>query len=123
MKRWAPVAVLVAFLAAAGLFALLSDTNEAFVEATRAAVITEVYNPVTAGEPTPADFRQLLRRDSIRPIYDPQFVPASESAWTETTIVIGVEVNGDARAYSVAHLGRREMVNDVIGGEPLLVTW
>ncbi len=107
----------------AGLFALISGPGDTAAEPTRALEIGDVYDPVRAGEPIPDDFHQLLSRDAIRPIYDPQFVATDESVWTETTIVIGVEVNGDARAYSVALLGRREMVNDTIGGEPLLVTW
>lgn len=67
--------------------------------------------------------RQLLPRDGILPIYDPQFVSAEESGYTPDELVMGVEINGDARAYPVGLLRSREMVNDLIGGTPVLVTW
>ncbi len=85
--------------------------------------LQDTYDPVRAQEPLPAGFRQLLARDAIMPIYDPEFVSAAASGWGEATLVIGVEVDGEARAYPVAYLNRREMVLDEIGGTPLLVSW
>ena len=32
-------------------------------------------------------------------------------------------IEGDARAYSVPLLSRHEIVNDVVGGKPIAVTW
>ena len=37
--------------------------------------------------------------------------------------MIGLVINSEARAYPVTSLNRREMVNDVVGGTPVLVTW
>lgn len=81
------------------------------------------YNPVLAGETLPADFRQILPRDAIRPVYDPTFAPADEVGWPDSTDVIGVEINGEAKAYPVDHLNGRELVVDELGGEPILVSW
>ncbi len=81
------------------------------------------YDPVRAGEETPRGFRQLLARDRIAPIYDPTFVPASAAEWPDDALVIGVEIDGEARAYPVSHLTSREMVIDRIAGIPVLVTW
>ncbi len=83
----------------------------------------DTYDPVRAGEPMPDGFRQLLFRDAITPIYDPEFGAAADSGWGEGTLVIGVDIDGEARAYPVAYLNRREMVIDEIGGTPLLVSW
>ena len=83
----------------------------------------DTYDPVRAGEQLPDGFRQLLGRDAILPIYDPEFVPADDSGWNDGTLVLGVEVDGEAKAYPVAYLNRREMVIDELGGEPLLVSW
>lgn len=82
-----------------------------------------VYNPVTAGEQLPDGFRQLLPRDGIRPIYEPSFTDASGVDWPADTQVIGVSADGEAKAYPVSVLGRHEMVNDFIAGDPILVTW
>ena len=38
-------------------------------------------------------------------------------------LVMGVSINGDSRAYPVRYLRWREMVNDEVGGIPILVTW
>lgn len=66
---------------------------------------------------------QLLGIDTIAPIYDPQFVPASRANIGDLDLVLGVEINGEAKAYPITPLIRREMVNDVLGGVPILVTW
>lgn len=66
---------------------------------------------------------QLLPRDAIHPIYQPEFVPASEAPYADNELVIGVEINGEAKAYAIGPLNSREMVNDELGGVPILVTW
>jgi folate-dependent tRNA-U54 methylase TrmFO/GidA len=66
---------------------------------------------------------QLLARDAIAPIYDPQFVPADQASYGDHELVIGVEINGEAKAYAVGPLNSPEMVNDIVGGVPVLVTW
>ena len=68
-------------------------------------------------------FRQLLPRDAIRPVYDPVFVPAESATYLDSELVMGVTVNGESKAYSVGFLSFREMVNDELGGIPILVTW
>ncbi len=83
----------------------------------------EAYNPVTAGEPLPDGFRQLLARDAIAPIYNPAFAPGSQVDWPGETQVIGVASGDESKAYPVSFLTRREMVIDEIEGEPILVTW
>jgi len=66
---------------------------------------------------------QLLARDAILPIYQPEFVPAQDAPYTDDELVIGVELNGEARAYAIGPLNSREIVNDTVGGVPILVTW
>lgn len=83
----------------------------------------EVHDPVRVGDPMPVGFRQLLPRDGIVPVYDPQFVSADEIGWDDEALVIGLEIDGDSRAYPVGFLNRREMVIDSVAGIPVLVTW
>ena len=68
-------------------------------------------------------FRQLLPRDAIFPVYDPLFMPAEPASLPPDELVIGVEINGESKAYPVSPLNFREMVNDTVGGVPVLVTW
>ena len=83
----------------------------------------QVYDPFKEGEALPRGYRQVIDRDDIRPIYDPTYVAAADANWPDDLLVIGVEINGDARAYPIGFLTRREMVIDEIGGDPVLVTW
>ena len=82
-----------------------------------------IYDPVRGGETLPDGFRQLLVRDAIAPVYDPTFTVASAVDWPEESLVIGVDLEGEARAYPVGFLNRREIVNDDHRGIPTLVTW
>lgn len=83
----------------------------------------EAYNPVAAGERLPDGFRQLLPRDAIRPVYEPQFVEASSVPWPDHAEVIGVAMGGEAKAYPVSFLNGRELVVDEIDHVPILVSW
>ena len=67
----------------------------------------------------------LLPRDAIPAIDDPQFLTVAEAdaAYDPDELVIGVEFNGDARAYSVPLLSNHEIVNDTVGGVKIAVTW
>ncbi len=67
----------------------------------------------------------LLPKDGIPAIFDPTFVTASEAdRWLNPDDqVIGVTVNGEHRAYGTAFLSNREVVNDTVGGKPIMVTW
>ena len=77
---------------------------------------------VTVGEERQLRMVTLLGFDGIPAILEPDFVtaPAAE-AWMEP--VLGLSINGDHRAYSVRMLSRHEIVNDVVGGVPVAVTW
>ena len=70
-----------------------------------------------------AEYRQLRRPDAIPPIYDPEFRSADGSDLPSDELIIGLNINGDARAYPAGLLYHREMVNDTVGGVPVLVTW
>lgn len=66
-----------------------------------------------------------LAPDAILPIYQPasMFIPWNESNINDQSYVMGLAINGEAKAYPVEVLNFREMVNDVVGGVPVLVTW
>ena len=67
----------------------------------------------------------LLPRDAIPAVDDPQFLSAAEADefYDADELVIGVEFDGDARAYSIPYLSNREIVNDTVGGVKIAVTW
>ena len=74
-------------------------------------------------EEPPEGVRQLLPRGGIPAIFEPEFVPASEAEISDSAWVLGVYLNGDARAYDLNILNHHEIVNDVIGGRPVAPVW
>ncbi len=65
----------------------------------------------------------LLPWDAIRPVYDPEFATAGEAPLDNEELVIGISLEGEAKAYPITVLRFREMVNDEMAGIPTLVTW
>jgi hypothetical protein len=77
---------------------------------------TVPYDEITRGGPS---------KDGIPPIDEPKFVGFAEAdefldPGEPVTLVV---VNGDARAYPLQILIWHEIVNDVVGGEPAVVTF
>lgn len=61
--------------------------------------------------------------DGIPSIDDPQFARGEDVDIPACERVFGVEIDGDVRAYPQRILVRHEIVNDVVGGEPVAVTY
>jgi hypothetical protein len=63
--------------------------------------------------------------DGIPPIDDPVFesIDTAASWLDDTSPVMVVDVGGDVRAYPLAILTWHEIVNDTVGGVPLVVTY
>ena len=63
-------------------------------------------------------------RDSIPPIDDPQYVPASAATNIgDLEPVLSFGIDGDFRAYPISILLWHEIVNDTVGGVPVLVSY
>ena len=64
-------------------------------------------------------------RDGIPPLDDPKFTtPEQADQWLgDAEPVISFEINGDARAYPLQILTWHEVVNDVVGGVPVVATF
>ena len=71
----------------------------------------------------PREYDQRLPLDAIRPIYEPLVGSPDEVQLDDDELVMGVSINGESRAYPISVLRFREMVNDELGGTPILVTW
>ncbi len=63
-------------------------------------------------------------RDAIPSIDAPVFTAADDAGHVDDSdIVLGLEINGDARAYPLSILVWHEIVNDVVGATPVAVTY
>lgn len=63
-------------------------------------------------------------KDGIPSIDNPKFAPVSESQFVpDTTFVIGLDINGEKRAYPLFIMVWHEIVNDSVGGVPVAITY
>jgi len=63
-------------------------------------------------------------RDGIPALDAPRFESVQQARWLKPEDrVLGIQRNGVARAYPVAILNWHEIVNDVIGGEAVVITY
>jgi len=84
--------------------------------------------PKTDFSNSAVDFDDILSggppKDGIPAIDDPAFVPIAEAGHlAPTEPVVGLIINGDARAYPLQVLMWHEIVNDEVGGVPVTITF
>lgn len=103
------------------------------------ACIPQVLPPTpipTIPAPTPTLRPRLLRPGELQLAADFDDIPAifasadlfinvqhGNREWPPDELVIGVVINQEAHAYPVRLLNLHEIVNDVVGGQPIAVTW
>lgn len=102
----------------------VADTTATNDQVPRAAA-TDSASPTvisTARQATPRQVRPQGR--GFVPLDNPTFLAANETEYFgDEELVLGVESAGEVRAYPVRMLRYHHIVNDTIGGEPLLVTY
>ena len=89
--------------------------------------------PVEAQHPVPEvvatvggdEVYQVVPVGKIPAIDEPEFVSGKRAThqMRSDEPVLGVMVNGEARAYSLWQLDRHEIVNDEISGTAIAATW
>jgi hypothetical protein len=62
-------------------------------------------------------------RDGIPALDNPQRDAADSATWSGDALVVGVVRGGEARAYPLAILIWHELINDELGGAPILVSY
>ena len=78
-----------------------------------------------AGPPAdlPPEFQQIIPRGRIASVDAPEFVAAGEAEIPDDAWVLGVEIGGQAKAYSLNLLNHHEIVNDSIGEQSFAAVW
>lgn len=62
-------------------------------------------------------------RDGIPALDDPKWTAAAKAEWEDDEHVVGVTIGGESRAYPLAILVWHELLNDTLGGVPILVSY
>ena len=79
-----------------------------------------------AGEPPadlPSEYEQVIPRGRIASIDAPDFVAAGKARIPSDAWILGVVLDGQARAYSLNLLNSHEIVNDRIGEQAFAAVW
>src|SRR5260370_41233687 len=70
------------------------------------------------------EIKTILTQDAIPALIKPTYLAASQASdMYDREMVIGVVINGDARAYPLATMSVHEIADDDIGGQPVALTW
>ena len=80
-------------------------------------------NAIAGQQDVPEGYVQILARGGIPAIDAPEYVPAVEAQIREDAWVLGVVIDGQARAYSLELLNSHEVVNDSIGDTDFAAVW
>jgi uncharacterized protein DUF3179 len=59
----------------------------------------------------------------FHPIADPQFLAQSESKLDPKEMVLSIHLGDDARAYPISQMAYHHVLNDVVAGVPIAVTY
>ena len=74
-------------------------------------------------EDAPEGVNMLMQRNGIPAVFDPVFVTAADAEIPAGAWVLGVVMDGQARAYDLNLLNHHEIVNDVVAGKPIASVW
>ena len=118
---------IMAFSQGSTLWRVFQDKKTVTVPVTPISGIA-VGNGVASGGPQvfrSLEIISILGKDAIPAILDPDFISGEEAeqAMKLDDLVLGLSVNGDHRAYPISTMSSHEIVNDVVGGVPVAVTW
>jgi hypothetical protein len=74
--------------------------------------------------PVPALSQQVIPKDAIPAIENPELIPASQAEDVDPEErIIGVVIGEEARAHPIRILNSHEIVNDTVQDQPIAVTW
>lgn len=79
--------------------------------------------PALGADEPPPGVEQLLPRGRIAAVFEPKFVGAAEAEIPDDAWILGVAIDGQARAYSLNLLNSHEVVNDRIGEKSFAAVW
>ncbi len=113
-------AIVAAVALAAGVFAVAG--RHSIVRHPTGEVLESggpAFDPIRSDE-----IQSILPEDAIPALIKPTYLAVSQASDIRNQEpVIGVIVNGDARAYPLSTLSAHEIVDDDIGGQHVAVTW
>jgi len=117
LRRWAPLATVCAVLAALFLTAVLWRNARWW---SRALIVLALVPLLGAAWQT----RQNIFEKMFVPLTGTRSASAADASWVgDEEPVLAMALNGDAAAYPVRQVAYHHIVQDVVGGVPVAVTY
>jgi hypothetical protein len=116
IKRWAPLGTALGFAVCAFLFLLIWPTTRKW---SGMALGISLLLVATCAAMTRVNYFEWM----FHPVHQPGFEPSSKTQLDPGEMVLALNFNGDARAYPVREMAYHHIVNDVVGGVPVAVTY
>lgn len=126
---------LAAAVLVAAAYVALETLRGGTLETARTAPTATPAAGITFAEAWRTDFGQAevplsefvdggMRRGTLLPISEPAFQPPSDASWLNPSEpVVAFLWRGDARAYPLRLLVWHQLVNDVVGGQPVAIVY
>ena len=116
IKQWAPLGTAVGFAICAILFLLLWPRTRRW-----SGILLGVSLLLVAA--CSAMTRVNYFEWMFHPVHQPGFEASNQTKLDSGEMVLTLNFNGDARAYPVREMAYHHIVNDVVGGVPVAVTY
>jgi len=118
-RRWAPLGTVLALVLGLGLTFWLWRGARWWSRAALALALVAIAGAAWRARQNPVMFERMFV-----PLEKARFAPASAAGWVAPDEpVLAVERNGDAVAYPVRQVAYHHIVQDVVGGVPVAVTY
>jgi hypothetical protein len=126
MMVWRPILTLALSLSVLGAFACGAPSEDASRPTLTAP--PETPAPTAAATETGTSYDDAsasYQRDSLFvPLDNPDFIAADEAGFLDAAdLVLGLTIAGESRAYPTSMMTYHHIVNDTIGGRPILITF
>ena len=126
MKVRRPILALALSLSVLGAFACGAPSEDANrVTPTAQPETLAPTAAVTATGASDDDISASYQRDSrFVPLDNPDFIAGDEAGFLDPEdLVLGLTIAGESRAYPISMMTYHHIVNDTIGGRPILITF
>ena len=118
LRRWSPVVTVFALVASLVLVAWLWHTSRPWW---RKAVLVIILLPLL---PATWFARQNHFEWMFNPLANASYAKASDATFvTDADVLLAVKTNGEAASYPVRFMAYHHVVQDVVGGTPIVATY
>lgn len=116
VKQWAPMGTAVGLVICAVLFLSLWASTRKWSRVGLAASLVLVTACAVMSR---LNYFEWM----FHPVHRPGFESANQSKLDASEMVLALNFSGEARAYPVREMAYHHIVNDVVGGVPVAVTY